>query len=223
MTSGAFVRQQSRFRGHPHGGPERHHLYVALACPWSQRAVIVRAVLGLDELGISYAHPYRDERGWAFTGGRFTDDDQRLGLPRAGLPRDRPRLRRPRQRPRPVGHRGRRDRLQRVRRHHPHLQRVGRRRPLPGAAARRDRRAQRVDLRGAAERRLPRRVRALAGGLRGGVPRRVRRARAAGSALWKTVGICSATRSPRPIGACCRRCCASTPSTTRTSAATASG
>ena len=73
MTSGAFVRQQSRFRGHPHGGPERHHLYVALACPWSQRAAIVRAVLGV-EIGISYAHPYRDERGWAFTGGRFTDE-----------------------------------------------------------------------------------------------------------------------------------------------------
>jgi glutathionyl-hydroquinone reductase len=73
MTSGAFVRQQSRFRGHPHGGPERHHLYVALACPWSQRAVIARAVLGL-EIGISYAHPYRDERGWAFTGGRFSDE-----------------------------------------------------------------------------------------------------------------------------------------------------
>jgi glutathionyl-hydroquinone reductase len=34
--------------------------------------VIVRAVLGV-EIGISYAHPYRDERGWAFTGGRFTD------------------------------------------------------------------------------------------------------------------------------------------------------
>jgi putative glutathione S-transferase len=73
MTSGAFVRQQSRFRGRPHGGPERHHLYVALACPWSQRAVIARAVLGL-EIGISYAHPYRDERGWAFSGGRFTDE-----------------------------------------------------------------------------------------------------------------------------------------------------
>ena len=73
MTSGAFVRQDSRFRGQPHGGPERHHLYVALACPWSQRAVIARAVLGV-EIGISYAHPYRDERGWAFTGGRFTDD-----------------------------------------------------------------------------------------------------------------------------------------------------
>jgi putative glutathione S-transferase len=73
MTSGAFVRQQSRFRGRPHGGPERHHLYVALACPWSQRTVIVQAVLGI-ELGISYADPYRDERGWAFTGGRFTDE-----------------------------------------------------------------------------------------------------------------------------------------------------
>jgi putative glutathione S-transferase len=74
MTAGAFVRDQSRFRSRPEGGPERHHLYVALACPWSQRAVIVRAVLGLDDaLTISYADPYRDERGWAFTGGRFTD------------------------------------------------------------------------------------------------------------------------------------------------------
>jgi putative glutathione S-transferase len=74
MTAGAFVRKQSKFRGRPEGGPERHHLYVALACPWSQRTAIVRAVLGLDTLGISYADPYRDERGWAFTGGRFTDD-----------------------------------------------------------------------------------------------------------------------------------------------------
>jgi putative glutathione S-transferase len=75
VTAGAFVRQQSRFRTRPSGGPERHHLYVALACPWSQRAAIVRAVLGLeDALAISYADPYRDERGWAFTGGRFTDE-----------------------------------------------------------------------------------------------------------------------------------------------------
>ena len=73
--SGEFIRQKSRFRGRPEGGPERHHLYVALACPWSQRAVIARSVLGLgDQLGISYLDPYRDERGWAFTGGRFTDE-----------------------------------------------------------------------------------------------------------------------------------------------------
>jgi putative glutathione S-transferase len=75
VTAGAFVRKQSRFRGRPEGGPERHHLYAALACPWSQRAVIVRAVTGLEAtLTISYADPYRDERGWAFTGGRFTDE-----------------------------------------------------------------------------------------------------------------------------------------------------
>jgi putative glutathione S-transferase len=47
---------------------------VALACPWSQRTVIVRSVLGLeDRLGMSYLDPYRDERGWAFSGGRFSD------------------------------------------------------------------------------------------------------------------------------------------------------
>jgi glutathionyl-hydroquinone reductase len=75
MTSGSFVRQQSRFRDRPERPPERHHLYVALACPWSQRAVIARSVLGLDDrLGISYLDPYRDERGWAFSGGRFSDD-----------------------------------------------------------------------------------------------------------------------------------------------------
>jgi len=73
VTAGAFIRKQSRFRGRPQGGPERHHLYVALACPWSQRAAIVRAVTGL-EIGISYADPYRDERGWAFTGERFSDE-----------------------------------------------------------------------------------------------------------------------------------------------------
>jgi putative glutathione S-transferase len=76
VTAGAFVRQPSRFRcDKPAGGPERHHLYVALACPWSHRTVIVRAVAGLaDRLGMSLLDPYRDERGWAFSGGRFTDD-----------------------------------------------------------------------------------------------------------------------------------------------------
>jgi putative glutathione S-transferase len=36
--------------------------------------VIVSRLKGLEELvGISYADPIRDQRGWAFTGGRFTD------------------------------------------------------------------------------------------------------------------------------------------------------
>jgi glutathionyl-hydroquinone reductase len=73
-STGAFVRKTSRFREAPQGPPERHHLYVALACPWSQRTVIVRKVTGLeDRLGMSLLDPYRDERGWAFSGGRFSD------------------------------------------------------------------------------------------------------------------------------------------------------
>jgi putative glutathione S-transferase len=75
IASGSFVREESRFRGFPSGPPEQHHLYIALACPWSQRAAIARAVLGLeDRLGVSYLDPYRDERGWAFSGGRYTDE-----------------------------------------------------------------------------------------------------------------------------------------------------
>ncbi|HWT95720.1 MAG TPA: glutathione S-transferase C-terminal domain-containing protein [Solirubrobacteraceae bacterium] len=74
--SGQFQRQQSRFRGwvsEPVAG--RYHLYVALACPWSQRVAIVRKLKGLeDAISISYAAPYRDERGWAFPGGAYVDD-----------------------------------------------------------------------------------------------------------------------------------------------------
>lgn len=76
QRDGRFQRQKSAFRGWvPEGAPpERHHLYVALACPWSHRAVVVRRLAGLDErLGISYLHPFRDERGWRFTGGPFAD------------------------------------------------------------------------------------------------------------------------------------------------------
>ena len=74
--SGRFERQESKFRewvAKP--VPGRYHLYVALACPWSQRAVIVHRLKGLEDvIGISYAAPFRDERGWAFPGGRFVDD-----------------------------------------------------------------------------------------------------------------------------------------------------
>jgi putative glutathione S-transferase len=76
-VAGAFVRQQAAFRGwaEPGAPPSRYHLYVALACPWSHRAVIVRRLAGLeDDLGISYLHPYRDDRGWRFAGGEFTDE-----------------------------------------------------------------------------------------------------------------------------------------------------
>jgi putative glutathione S-transferase len=76
-VAGEFVRQDSAFRGWVPAGapPSRYHLYVALACGWSQRTLIVRTLKGLeDELGVSYLHPYRDERGWHFAGGPYTDD-----------------------------------------------------------------------------------------------------------------------------------------------------
>jgi glutathionyl-hydroquinone reductase len=88
-TRGGFVRQHSRFREHPQGGPERHHLYVALACPWSQRTVILRKLAGLeDRLGMSLLGPYRDERGWAFSGGRFTDEVNGFRFLREAYPED---------------------------------------------------------------------------------------------------------------------------------------
>jgi putative glutathione S-transferase len=77
---GEYLRADAIFRrrvGEDGLDPEagRYHLYVALACPWSHRAVIVRRLKGLeDAIGISYLHPFRDERGWAFPGGRYTDD-----------------------------------------------------------------------------------------------------------------------------------------------------
>jgi putative glutathione S-transferase len=86
LSSGEFARQESRFRdwvgldprtGRPSGFPVeagRYHLYVSLACPWCHRAAILRVLAALQEaLPISYLAPYRDERGWAFTGERFED------------------------------------------------------------------------------------------------------------------------------------------------------
>jgi putative glutathione S-transferase len=48
----------------------RYHLYVSLACPWAHRSIIVRHLLGLEDvISLSAVDPIRDERGWAFTDG----------------------------------------------------------------------------------------------------------------------------------------------------------
>jgi glutathionyl-hydroquinone reductase len=86
LTSGAFERQQSQFRdwvgtdprtGAASGYPVvagRYHLYLSLACPWCHRAAIVHALAGLEEVvAVSYVAPFRDARGWAFTGEAFED------------------------------------------------------------------------------------------------------------------------------------------------------
>ncbi|MEA2178905.1 MAG: glutathionyl-hydroquinone reductase, partial [Solirubrobacteraceae bacterium] len=87
--SGAFVRQDSRFRdavtadgssGFP-AAAGRYHLYVAKACPWAHRTLIVRALKGLEgAIDVSYVHPYRDERGWAFPGGDHVDQLNGFGF-----------------------------------------------------------------------------------------------------------------------------------------------
>lgn len=76
--TGAFVRQdytiRDRITADGSSGfaaqPGRYHLYVSLACPWAHRTIIVRRLLGLEEvISMSVVDPVRDERGWAFTDG----------------------------------------------------------------------------------------------------------------------------------------------------------
>ncbi|SEF21100.1 putative glutathione S-transferase [Amycolatopsis pretoriensis] len=62
--------------------PGRYRLVVARACPWANRAVIVRRLLGLEPvLSMGIAGPVHDERSWSFDldpGGR----DPVLGIER---------------------------------------------------------------------------------------------------------------------------------------------
>jgi len=77
-ADGTFQRQEDAFRDRvsadkstPYlavGG--RYHLYVCLACPWASRTVIVRKLLGLEDvIGMTVVDPVRDDRGWAFRDG----------------------------------------------------------------------------------------------------------------------------------------------------------
>jgi len=75
-TRGEFVRQPNRFTdritadgssGWP-AEPGRYRLVVSLACPWAHRAVIIRRLLGLEDvISLAVVDPIRDERGWRFT------------------------------------------------------------------------------------------------------------------------------------------------------------
>ncbi len=80
-NGGRFVRSESQYRhwitpdgsagptGKPgfKAEPRRYHLYVSLACPWANRALIFRALKGLEEMiSISVVNPYMGEHGWTF-------------------------------------------------------------------------------------------------------------------------------------------------------------
>jgi len=72
---GAFIRPQSSFRrfvtadgssGLP-AEPGRYHLYAALSCPWAHRALILRALKGLeDTISLSIVAPWTTGFGWSF-------------------------------------------------------------------------------------------------------------------------------------------------------------
>ncbi len=47
--------------------PDRYRLIVARACPWANRTIIVRRLLGLeDALSIGFCGPTHDQRSWTF-------------------------------------------------------------------------------------------------------------------------------------------------------------
>ena len=62
--------------------PGRYRLVVAWACPWANRAIIVRSLLGLEDvISLGVCGPVHDERSWTFDldpGGR----DPVLGMER---------------------------------------------------------------------------------------------------------------------------------------------
>jgi putative glutathione S-transferase len=86
VQDGAWKRQGNRFTNRisrestsaPGEGPDEHgrwpvepgryRLVVSLACPWAHRSVIVRRLLGLEDvISLAVVDPVRDERGWRFT------------------------------------------------------------------------------------------------------------------------------------------------------------
>ncbi|MEV8506236.1 glutathione S-transferase C-terminal domain-containing protein [Actinoplanes sp. NPDC051475] len=89
-TSGEFSRDQryiaTRITADGRDGypvePGRYRLVVSRACPWANRAIIVRRLLGLEDvLSMGVAGPTHDERSWTFDldpGGR----DPVLGIER---------------------------------------------------------------------------------------------------------------------------------------------
>lgn len=74
---GRFVRAETSFRDRitRDGGSAfvaeagRYHLYVAWACPWAHRTLIMRSLKGLEEaISLSVVDPFMGEMGWEFTG-----------------------------------------------------------------------------------------------------------------------------------------------------------
>lgn len=79
LPSGEWKRSSSTVRhwigddGFP-AEAARYHLYVAWNCPWAHRALLTRAIMGLDGITVSYARPNRTDQGWVYDAeGPFSD------------------------------------------------------------------------------------------------------------------------------------------------------
>ena len=81
VVRGEFIRSESSFRSWitkdgsvgPSGDsgfaaePDRYHLYVSYACPWAHRALIFRALKGLENvISVSVVHPLMPAESWVF-------------------------------------------------------------------------------------------------------------------------------------------------------------
>jgi glutathionyl-hydroquinone reductase len=93
-STGRFRRTETQFRnwvtadGSPgpsgEGGfeaaPGRYHLYVANACPWAHRTLIMRALKGLEEMiSLSVVHWFMGDDGWTFEPGEGVIGDPLFG------------------------------------------------------------------------------------------------------------------------------------------------
>jgi putative glutathione S-transferase len=72
---GTFDREETTFRDAVRDDPEarfqpardRYHLYVSYACPWAHRALLTRALLGLEDvISVDVVDPHRIDQGWEF-------------------------------------------------------------------------------------------------------------------------------------------------------------
>ncbi|MFW6352948.1 MAG: glutathione S-transferase family protein [Verrucomicrobiota bacterium] len=81
---GSFNRQEDAFRHEVEDDAVeagRYHLYICKACPWAHRSWIVLRLMGLEHaVGLSFADPIRDERGWAFREGEGHGPDAAEGF-----------------------------------------------------------------------------------------------------------------------------------------------
>ncbi|PIG91758.1 glutathione S-transferase family protein [Gloeocapsopsis sp. IPPAS B-1203] len=75
-SSGKFIRIPTTFRDRVTADGTsgfkaeagRYHLYVALACPWAHRTLIMRELKGLnDAISVSIVDPIMSDRGWLFS------------------------------------------------------------------------------------------------------------------------------------------------------------